>query len=308
METDKKDWRIHRGLTGGDIWNPIYPKIDGSLELEVRQLEMFERVLALSANQLKNYKSIILSNEFLYFLAKDPKFWKLLNSFQEGMNVKIRIFLYLRSPFDFLYSWYSESIKRGFTSLKFSDYSSNPNHIFDSIYSDLPRLLSLAIKNSIEVEIFNLTAIGQDITDHFSQTVGFDRQNDKVGVTANTSLNAIELEFFRGVHTVSRKLGLILCNERTDIYLSNLNPSKANLNFRHKISQFSFDLMSEKLQILKLDLCHLHPALNELIYEIPAEFTSTQSNSYMEEVFTAAYEIGLMLGRSYVAGYLKRES
>lgn len=308
MDTATKDWRIHRGLTGGDIWNPIYPKEDGSLVLDATQFDMFELVLALSVNQLKNYKSMILSNEFLYFIAKDPKFWKLLKSFQEVMNVKIRIFLYLRSPFDFLQSWYSESIKRGFTLDNFSDYLSNPNHIFDSVYSDLPSLISLAAENCFEFDIFNLSTIGQNISSHFSQAIGFDLRDSELGPYANTGLNAIELEFFRGVHSVSRKLGLILCNERTDIYLSNLNPSKINLTFKQRISQMSCDLIFEKLQTLNRELSNCHPTLDELIYEVPTEFTSTQSNSSMDEVLRAAYEVGLMLGRSYVGGYLKRDT
>ena len=308
MEDANKDWRIHRGLTGGDIWNPIYPKADGLIALDETQFDMFERVLALSVNQLKDYKSIILSNEFLYFIAKDPKFWKLLNSFQEVMNVKIRIFLYLRSPFDFLRSWYSESIKRGFTLENFSDYLSNPNQIFDSVYSDLPCLISLAAENCFEFDIFNLSTIGQNISSHFSQAIGFDLRDSKLGPDANTGLNAIELEFFRGVHVVSRKLGLILCNERTDIYLSNLNPSKANLTFKQQISQVSCDLIFEKLQTLNLELSNLHPTLDELIYDVPPEFTSTQPNFYMDEALRAAYEVGLMLGRSYVGGYLKRDT
>ena len=306
FEKDKQDWRISRGLTGGDIWSPIYPKIDGSLELHSLQLKMLKSVFDGATEQLKSCNTLFISNEFLYFLAQDQEFWKKCEDFGKSAKAKISILMYLRNPFDFLYSWYSECVKRGMTILDFSEYLTSTIPIFDSIYSKLPQLLKNSDEFSIPVYLFGPQDYELDIPSHFIRLFGVDASRLLPPAKANQRLSLLELEFFRGVHSISTELGNIFCFEVTDSYLNSLYPEKVRSRIKPRISPSSALISTQNLLEIKNNIADLHPTLAALNYDIPASFLLPPFDSDIKELLGQAFEIGVMCGRSFKGGYLNR--
>lgn len=306
FDENKQDWRISRGLTGGDIWKPIYPKMDGSLELDSVQFIMLQNVFNRAAEQLKSCNKLFISNEFLYFLAQDQKFWRLCEELGKSANTKISIVMYLRNPFDFLDSWYSESAKRGFTVKDFSEYLTSSNPIFDSIYRKLPQLLENSDEFSIPVYLFGTQDYGRDIPSHFISLFGVDASRLLPPAKANQRLSLLELEFFKGLHSISRDLGYIFCNEVTDSYLNSIYTEKVRSEIKPRITRSSSLIVAENLLEVKYRIADLHPTLAALSYEIPSSFLLPPFDSDTEELLAQAFEIGVMCGRSFKGGYLAR--
>lgn len=304
FEENKPQWRISRGLTGGDIWNPIYPKMDGSLELDSVQFIMLQNVFDRATEQLQSCDTLFVSNEFLYFLAQDQEFWRMCEEFAKSAKAKISIVMYLRNPFDFLDSWYSESAKRGFTVKDFSEYLTDTNLIFDSIYSKLPKLLENSYEFSIPIYLFGPQDYERDITSHFVSLFGVDASGLLPPAKANQRLSLLELEFFKGLHSTSRELGYIFVNEVTDTYLNSIYTEKVRSEIKPRITRSSSLIVAENLLEIKNRIADLHPTLAALSYEIPAGFLLPPFDSDTEELLAQAFAIGLMCGRSFKGGYL----
>jgi hypothetical protein len=304
FEENGQDWRISRGLTGGDIWNPIYPTKRGSLTTNQLQTQMLKKVLDGASEQLKFCHSLFVSNEFLYFIAKNQQFWAMCKDFSKSSNVQISIVMYLRNPFDFLYSWYSESVKRGYTTTDFSEYLTILNPIFDSIYNEIPHLLKNSEEFGIPISLFGPEDYQRDIPSHFINLFDVDISRLIPAASANVGLSLLELEFFRGVHSASRELGLILCYEATDSFLTSLNPKKVRSQIKPRISPVSSLIATQKLSELKASIANLHPTLSALSYEIPANFLTPPLDSDTEGLLAQAFEVGVMCGRSFKGGYL----
>ena len=247
FEENKQDWRISRGLTGGAIWNPIYPKMDGSLELDSVQFIMLQNVFDRATEQLQSCDALFISNEFLYFMAQDREFWRMCQEFGKSANAKISIVMYLRNPFDILYSWYSESAKRGFTVKDFSEYLTSTNPIFDSIYRKLPQLFENSNEFSIPIYLFGPQDYRSDIPSHFVNYFGVDASRLLPPAKANQRLSLLELEFFRGVHSTSRELGNIFCNEVTDSYLNSIYTEKVRSEIKPRITRSSSLIVAKNL-------------------------------------------------------------
>jgi hypothetical protein len=306
FEPNSQDWRISRGFTGGDIWNPIYPKMDGSLEATPLQTQMLKSVFDQATEQLKSCNSLLISNEFLYFMSQQEKFWMMCEDFSKSAGAKISIVMYLRNPFDFLFSWYSESVKRGFTLNNFSNYLLSTNPIFDSIYSELPQLLKNSDEFGVPISFFGPQDYRRDITSHFIEFCGIDAYRFLQVAPANMSLSLLELEFFRGVHSKSRELGYVFCYDATDFYLNSINLKKVNIKLKPRITLSSAESVAENLLRIKRELIELHPTFAALNYEIPASFLLPPFDSEIDELLTQAFEIGVFCGRSYKSGYLER--
>jgi hypothetical protein len=197
FKENSQDWRISRGLTGGDIWNPIYPNIDGLLEATPLQAQMLKSVFDQATEQLKSCNSLLISNEFLYSMSQEQEFWSMCKELSKSAGAKISIVMYLRNPFDFLISWYSESVKRGFTLTDFSSYLINTIPIFDSIYSQLPKLLTYSNEFGVPISFFGPQDYKREINSHFAEFCGFDSSSLVKTAPANLSLSLLELEFFR---------------------------------------------------------------------------------------------------------------
>jgi hypothetical protein len=304
FEEKGQDWRISRGLTGGDVWNPIYPTKNGSLATNLLQTQMLKNVFEIASEQLKSCHTLFVSNEFLYFMARNQEFWKICEDFSNTSDVQISIVMYLRNPFDFLYSWYSESVKRRYTTTDFSEYLTNTNAIFNSVYNEIPRLLKNSTNFGIPISLFGPQDYQRDIPSHFINLFGVDTSRLLPPESANKSLSVLELEFFRGVHSVSKELGLIFCYEVTDSFLASLNPKKVSGQFKPRITRASSLIATQNLLEIKNNVAALHPTLAALSYEIPASFLLPPLDSDTEELLAQAFEIGVMCGRSFKGGYL----
>ena len=305
FEDDAEDWSIKRGLTGGSIWNPIYPNIDGHFEVGDLQFEMVNKVLQITLKQLEVYDTVILSNEFLFLLASSPLFGKLISDFSLKNEVEIEMVMYLRSPFDFLLSWYSESVKRGFTVSKFPAYLENKEHILDTVYTALPAMLQVAKLFDIPFNLHVTRGRNYNVVENFYTNLGVEHQKMIPSQKSNQSLNIFEMDFFRGVHTVSRELGLIFCYERTDVHLASLYKLAKRKPDKLKMTEFALGILREKLSKVELELENVHPELVHLDYDIEGRFEVCSEGELDDEVSNSVFEIGVMVARSYKAGYLR---
>jgi hypothetical protein len=305
FESGKIDWRIHRGLTGGDIWNPIYPNIDGHLDVNPEQATMWGSVLNLVLEQFKSANHVVISNEFLYFIATEQYFWQRLIDFQERNSVKVRLVMYLRDPFDFLYSWYSESVKRGFTRFSFSEFVMEENLIWNRLYSSLQVLLTMSRESSIQFEIFGPTDYKKDILFHFLDFLGARAESAPNAIRTNGSLSPIELDFFRGVHSISRELGLLLCYEKTDTYLQSIYNQEARQPATIYITSMARTKILAKLENLRNSFIDDSWFRLNLDFGIPPRFVTNSDSSPDSSPAQDVFAIGVFLARSFKTGYLR---
>ncbi len=304
FEQNETDWRIHRGLTGGSIWTPIYPKVDGTLELNQSQVTMLGQILNTAREQLENFDTLIVSNEFLYFIATEDFFWKSLLKLSTENKIDISLIFYLRDPFKFLFSWYSESVKRGFTLLKFSEYIKQDIQIFDSVYFDLPQILGAANEFNIDFDLFCTSEQLRDVPMHFLEHIGIRPNGSNLSI-ANLGLNSVEIDFFRGVHSISRELGLILCYEKTDTYLNALYSQKSGSKVIPTIDLSSAAFIREKLNYLRQCLWDVHPSLKNLDYQIPSDLKITTEEDLKHDNSELLFQLGVSVARSFKGGYLR---
>ena len=305
FQSGKIDWRIQRGLTGGDIWNPIYPDIDGNLNIHPEQATMWGRVLNSVLGQFKSGDHVVISNEFLYFIATERYFWQCLIDFQERYGVKVRLVMYLRDPFDFLYSWYSESVKRGFTRVSFSEFVMEENLIWQRLYSSLQALLTMSRDSSIQFEIFGPTDYKNDILFHFLNFLGARAETAPNATRTNGSLSPIELDFFRGVHSISRELGLLLCYEKTDTYLQSIYNQETQQPATIYITSIARTKILAKLENLRNSFVDDSWFRLNLDFDIPPRFVTNSDSSPDDSPAQDVFAIGVFLARSFKAGYLR---
>jgi hypothetical protein len=213
-------WRGERGVSSGNA-STLWPHFKWASNDEIKRLsQLLEKVLT-----LKDEKTPVLSSENLSRLMVRREFWELIDTLQYKSKVHMEIVMYLRDPFPMLISTYQQRVKTGGetgTLDSFIDYFENADEISSfMIHRRLHEILEFANNSSAEFNVLRYEDAGRDIASHFLKLITsnlsleFDKSNE-----VNVGLGISEIEFMRGVNSISRKLGRILGWDLTDMHIS----------------------------------------------------------------------------------------
>ena len=301
-------WQAARGLTGGNGWYAAFdPNAPGNEQAtpdaaKASFINLIDQVEPIS----KEFPIVVISNELLQRICHEEFFWKKLSDFRANQNCAVEVILYLRDPFSMVNAFYSERVKRGQTLKTFNDYILGTTEILPPIYYNMAAMLNKAKEHSFSPTIFRYEDTGLNSAVHFFSHLipNWERNFEIQRIEVNKSLAPVELDFFRGVHSVSPQLGMILCWERTDVFYGKID---LNLEGSDKLLDFSLEAqehLRDKFMILKEEFDSLLAFSGEVSYELD-ESKFTPSLSFSEKQSRQnLYQIGAFVGGSYKAGYL----
>ena len=301
-------WQASRGLTGGNGWNAAFdPSVPGDREAAATDTEAtFIRLIDQVAPDLNDFPIVVVSNELLQRICHEDFFWKKLSDFRESQNCGVEVILYLRNPFSMVSALYSERVKRGQTLKTFNDYILGTTEILPPVYYNIGAMFNKAKEYNLSPTIFRYEETRLRSEVHFFNHLSPSWKNSfkMQPIQANKSLAPIELDFFRGVHSVSPKLGMILCWERTDIFFGKID---LTLEGSDKLLDFSLEAqeyLKVKFKILKEQFDSFVAFSGEVSYDLDeSRFTSSLSLSEKQSRHNI-YRLGTFVAGSYKAGYL----
>jgi hypothetical protein len=254
--------------------------------------------------------TILLSSEILSFVASEIEFWSALSAIQIRHNCEIEVVAYLRDPFKSLVAEYQQKVKLSGFSCNFDDFimkiMTEDFGISFKTQRTIQNIVSMSTNAGIQFRLFRYEDSLPSIERHFitnilqMDTHGFNFES----VLANPSLSPSEIEFHRGVNSVSEKLGRMLGYERTDLLLSQHMKKiriAEDLFFISKENQTklakSFAAYSEALHLVT-------NFAGKVDYSIDQNLVTAEPSQVMIDFRNQVYELGRFVGLSYESGYI----
>ena len=143
---------------------------------------------------LGHSKNGICSSEFLSLL--NEREWNLIQQSCDRLDINYKIIIYIRNLIPYIYSSYSQAVKRGGEDRSIYEFSLSVTwqHL------DTLRILH----NSIEADritVFHYDSLNGNIVQHFLGAIGIDSCTELGNIdNVNRSLTPVELSFMRGLN------------------------------------------------------------------------------------------------------------
>jgi len=297
------NWKAERGLGAGNanIHEPYSWSTDNHVE---RLSELIDKTIVTTDGVT------LLSSELLNSLACIESFWQMLQAKESTHRAKIKVVGYVRNPFDMFVGCYQQSIKlggfRGSLDDSVDEFLEGTGPMTFRFLKEITHFFEYSSKYQIEVELFHYDNLGEDITQHFfNKILNTDISNfEFIPRRVNRSLQPVEVEFHRGVNSVSQKLGQLLGFDKSDTLLGGLTRFNALPQLPFSLSKESEDRLSASFSKLRSDLNHSMNFGFQINYSINRINLPFSLSKEQEELKTQIFELGKFVATSFESGYI----
>jgi hypothetical protein len=172
---------------------------------------------------------------------------------------------------------------------------------------NLSAIIERSKSSNCEIEIYRYEDSLPSIEGHFfSNVLGLDF--DSFGISrskVNTTFNMMELEFHRGINTVSKHLGTLLSFERSDTAMA-----KDIKRFDFSESKFPLSLESRKtletaFNQYRETLSRVCNFADKVDFTIDASRLTFELDESEDQIRQQIFELGRFVAISYSSGYMK---
>lgn len=207
-------WQAERGTTAGN--GEIHVTEDPAVD-EDRWQHLLNRCAETSSGGLQ-----VMSSETIALLLDKEFFWRALAAHAADTGREARVVVYLRDPFPYVLSTYSQAVKSEGCTGTFAEWvDALQDCWWFRPYFHLDLIDELARRHGCRLDLFRYEDARADIVRHFVETV-CGVSIDGLSVPdrlMNPSLTAYDCSFHRGVNSQSSWIGKLLAWERTDSQL-----------------------------------------------------------------------------------------
>lgn len=255
----------------------------------------------------------VLSGERLSIYAQSEAFWELLKFKSVSLNLQFNVVIYLRDPYNYFVSCYKQQVKQGHfwgTVEQFVErFLSNGNFATTfTFYKSIPKIIEMAKRFDIELSIFRYEEHSKNLENHFFATV-LNLDTDLLNLDLhkfNPSMNMWEVEFHRGVASISPMMAFSLGLERTDLHLSKFRKEIEGSNEVMMPNQAVNRLEKEFLRY-KESIDHLIPFSRDVNVRVHEKVVDSL-NHHESLMRDQMYEIGRFVAISHEHGYVDMEN
>jgi hypothetical protein len=255
-------------------------------------------------------QTILLSSEILSFVASKIEFWSALSAIQIRHNCEIEVVAYLRDPFRSLVAEYQQIVKLSGFSGNFDDFIMKimtEDFGISFIHQQaIGNIVSMAKNAGIDLKLFRYEDSLPSIEKHFILNVlqiDLDGLNYE-SVLANPSLSPSEIEFHRGVNSVSEKLGKMLGYERIDWSLSQHMTKIRISEDVFFISEENQARLTQSFSTYRDALQNVTDFADKIDYSIDQNLVTAEPVQSLVDFRNQVYELGRFVGLSYESGYI----
>ena len=294
-------WQAERGVMSGNGEVTLSGYKAGTLGAEWQHL--LNR-----CGEVPSAEVQIVSSETLVSLVGEEFFWRDLAGHAAAAGKGAVVVVYLRDPFPFFLSTYSQAVKTGGYVGTLEDWVDVFWHYGNWYlpYRQLDQMYELARRYGCQLKAFRFEDARGQIGEHFLGTAcGVSTQGLTIpNKLVNQSLTAFDCSFHRGINSRSAHLGSLLTWDRTDTkmeesHLSSGEPGRFELSRegRAKLDRIFGDYRSV--------LARCTEFADRVDYSIRERRLTECYTAEEAGIHLKFYELGRILASSYVAGYIR---
>jgi hypothetical protein len=255
----------------------------------------------------------VLSGERTSVYAQNEEFWELLALKSRSWDARFNVVVYLRHPFSYFVTCYKQQVKQGHfwgTLDQFIDRFLNDVNFATTFafYKSIPKVINMAREHDIELTFFQYEAHSKNLVQHFfTKVMHIDPQFISLDTRRfNLSINMWEVEFHRGVGSVSPKMAFSLGLERTDLHLSQF---RKHINGSNEIalSELGVSTLEKEFVLYKESIDGLIPFAHDVDVSLPGKLSNElgfQELLIREQI----YELGRFVAMAQEYGYVNMEN
>jgi hypothetical protein len=298
-------WSVERGLGTGNA--NIHSAIPwGSNVAEERFAHIVHKAVGICGSS----KTILMSSEILTSTLATPNFWKTITKLSEDLNLKFRFVVYLRDPFNWFIGCYQQFVKSSGFSENLDNFSSTFLHGHSELsfimQKNFLEIMERAQESNSEFAIFRYEDSLPNIEKHFFENVlGFDFES--IGIASskvNPTFNIMELEFHRGVNSISRPLGTLFNFERSDTALAQHIKRYDYPDSKFVLSLESRKILADVFQQYRHTLAQITNFADRVDYSIDTSKLVLKLDETEEKFRNQIFELGRFVALSYTSGYI----
>jgi hypothetical protein len=286
-------WQAERGLSNG---NGAIPETE-----EPAWRELLERCRSKPAADVQ-----IVSYEGLAWAAVEEYFWQDLAAHAEATESDVAVVVYLRDPFPFLLSAYSQAVKTDGCYATFEEWLSDEvMERYYGLYRHLERIADFAISYGCRLRIYRYEDSRARIVEHFLETAcgisiaGLTIPNNAM----NHSLGVFDLSFHRGVNSSSQHLGRLLGWERMDSVFRAAPPPSAEPE-RYELSHAGEVRLLELFEECRAVLGRCTDFGDRVDYSIDHRRLTERYSPEEARMHEQCFALGRFVAKSYASGYI----
>ena len=298
-------WTVERGLGSGNA------NLDALISWESNKAEdRFAHIIREAEKSCDAHEKILLSSEVLNRYSVSKEFWETIGKLSTNLNLKFTFVIYLRDPFSWFISCYQQAVKGSCFTGSLDNFvgpflNSNSDLSFIT-QKNLPVFFENVEKYKCGLKIYRYEDSLPSIENHFfSNVLGL--QFEETGVEpniVNTTFNMMELEFHRGVNSVSCRLGTLFSFERSD---TNLARNVKRFNFpksKFVLTQDSRKTLANQFKIYESHLKLLTNFGDRVNYSINDAVLADELSDDEKLIREQIFELGRFVAISHTDGYI----
>lgn len=296
-------WTVERGMGAGngDIKTPN-DWVSERPELRIAQL------VRSAVTENPNSKQILISSEVLSPHTSQEIFWKTLGELSNEFNTKFKIVAYVRDPLQWFISIYQQAVSCNGFSGDLEDYvefflkgKSELSFVFQT---NLLNISTMAVTYGVNLEIYRYEDCLPNIERHFFKTVlgcDFEELNTRF---VNTSMNIMEVQFHRGINSISNSLGSLLHFERIDTLMAQHIKKFKFDESRYLLSDESSETISAAFEKYKNDLTQISDFAKSVDASMKSNLLTNSLTDSEIKIREQIFELGKFVASSYKSGYI----
>lgn len=317
----KRDWHLGRGFSSGNVLAPFSRLINGNSDEMIKTLSKVWQEL-----HSEESEKVLVSAENLSAYAVHNFFWQQLHDFCIESGQLPKVVLFLRDPLAALISYFEQEVKNAGECRTFGDWFTEVHEIGlngIAIYPLLHNAISSAENYGISLNIYTFEKSKNNLINYFWQEIlSLNTDPEPESMVINPSLSRLDVDFFRGMNSVSSKFGKLIGYDKTDMWLATKHVSSSYSHqrlFPYEISEQENKILRSFLtkctenmrlikswsiedeiqaKILNLDYSNTNQTLSP--------FVATSLRAEQRDLSTYLFELGSTLGESFKSGYLDR--
>jgi len=296
-------WTVERGMGAGngDIKTPKDWESDNH-ELRIAQ------IIRTAVTENPKSKKILISSEVLSAETAREIFWVTLDKLSKELDTDFRVVLYVRDPFKWFISIYQQAVScNGFTGdledyvELFLDGKKELTFVFQR---NLLEISNFAESYGSVLEIHRYEDALPNIERHFFiKVLGVDLDQLETR-QVNTSMNIMEIQFHRGINTISTSLGSLLHFERIDTLMAQ-HIKKFNFDDSgYRLSSTSINKLEIAFTKYKNDLAQIVDFAENVDESIKSKLLTDSLDETETKIREQIFELGKFVASSYKSGYI----
>lgn len=298
-------WTIERGMGSGN--GNITALIDWKSD---DKIERVSHLIHDASTKCPTSNRILISSEVISKCAGNERFWQMLGDAKSETGKDIRVVVYLRNPFPWFITCYQQAVSGSGFSGNLDDYVAvflaDGNDLSFNIQLNIKSISQWAENYGINLQLLQYEdALPNLEQNFFNDVLGLDiAEFDFEPRIVNTSMNIMEVNFQRGVNSVSTSLGSLLHFERID---SLLGENRRKLSFKEQkyvLSDNSRKALEKTFAQYRTEMAEIVSFAENINYEIDHNSVLFSIDESEERYRDQFFELGKFVASSYVNGYI----